>query len=575
MRRPLPLLLLLSVPLSLLALISGCQRGEVAAGSVTAGSVTVVPVATLAATSTPPAVDEPVLTSTGTPTGTLSPQDGGAPDGADSDAAVQAVSALLQRKVPTLPSRPLSGPTPNVGRRTNPRQDQGGTLPSPTPTPEADDNDADSTDDNAAPRRVGADDGPAGVVNASVVNVRGGPGTVYAIAGKVRSGQEVVITGRNEDGSWLQICCPVEGEEQTWISADFLNLESAREDSLDGVPVAQAPPAPEPVANAAAPAPGSGAGVGLPAPGGFPAPGANNPLTGQPLPGGRSGQRPIIVCINNDFAARPQLGTSQADVMYEYLMEGYGITRFSGVYYGQPASQIGPVRSARLINYYMGALYDAGLVCSGASDKVRYALKHQAPFPYLDIDLDDPSNARYSDSVGSDYRTRLRTSTDRLRKWLADWGVEKPASIRGFTFGGVPDGGAPATSVNIPYPNGQAAYRYDGGSGRYLRSMSGGSHVDGNTGAQLALDNVIVQFVPHQATDIVEDSLGSTSIRLDLFGSGRAIVFRDGQAFDGTWRSESRGDTPRFYDASGAEVPLKPGRSFISVVPVDYGVTFQ
>jgi hypothetical protein len=105
--------------------------------------------------------------------------------------------------------------------------------------------------------------------------------------------------------------------------------------------------------------------------------------------------------------------------------------------------------------------------------------------------------------------------------------------------------------------------------------MSGGAHVDGNTGSQLALENVIVQFVPHQATDIVEDSLGSTSIRLDLFGSGRAIVFRDGKAFDGTWRSESRGDTPRFYDSAGAEIPLKPGHTWISVVPGDYGFSYQ
>ncbi len=38
---------------------------------------------------------------------------------------------------------------------------------------------------------------------------------------------------------------------------------------------------------------------------------------------------------------------------------------------------------------------------------MRYALKHQAPFPYMDVDLDDASNTRYSVSVGSDYR-RLR-----------------------------------------------------------------------------------------------------------------------------------------------------------------------
>ena len=93
--------------------------------------------------------------------------------------------------------------------------------------------------------------------------------------------------------------------------------------------------------------------------------------------------------------------------------------------------------------------------------------------------------------------------------------------------------------------------------------------------SQIGVENVIVQFVPHEATNIVEDSLGSTSIRLNLFGSGQAIVFRDGQAFVGTWRSDSRGDTPHFVDASGAEIPLKPGKTWISVVPLTYTIAYQ
>ncbi|MEZ4558385.1 MAG: DUF3048 C-terminal domain-containing protein [Caldilineaceae bacterium] len=275
---------------------------------------------------------------------------------------------------------------------------------------------------------------------------------------------------------------------------------------------------------------------------------------------------------------RPQFGISQADVMYEYLMEGFGITRFSGVFYGDTVAQIGPVRSARLVNYYLGALYNAGLLCSGASDPVRYTLKHEAPFPYLDIDLDDPSNARYSASVGSDYRTRLRTSTDGYVRWLGDWGVQQPAAVRGFTFGATPAGGAPATSIQIPYPaatGSNVGYTYAPESGRYLRTLGGAPHLDGNSGAQVGVENVIVQVVPHQVTDIVEDSLGSLSIRLNLFGSGRAIVLRDGQAFEGTWQSNSRGDTPRFFDAGGNEIPLKPGRTWISIVPPDYPITFQ
>ncbi len=439
-------------------------------------------------------------------------------------------------------------------------------LPSPTPESAA----AGTPTPDAAIVKAYA------VVNADLVNVRTGPATLYGVAGQLQKSSELELTARNEDGTWLQVCCPFEEEEQNWVAAELVDVQMPFGTDIDSLAVANAPPLPEPVvASAAASAASTSAGEGLPGSGNFSAAGGTNPLTGRPLPGDRSGQRPIIVCINNDYAARPQMGTSQADVVYEYLMEGYGITRFSAIYYGGDAAQIGPVRSARLINYYMGALYDAGLACSGASDGVRYLLKHQAPFPYMDVDLDDASNTRYSTSIGNDYRTRLRTSTAKLRQWLADWGVQKPAAIRGFTFGDAPGEGESGMSLSIPYPNGQASFQYDAGSGRYLRSMSGAVHTDGNSGSQLAVENVILQVVPHQATDIVEDSLGSTSIRLNLFGSGDVIVFRDGRAYPGVWHSDSRGDTPRFYDGNGVEIGLKPGHTWISVVPPGYGYTVQ
>lgn len=495
--------------------------------------------------------------------------------------------AAATNPIPPLPGRATATPVPTL--------DLFAILPTVTPTPRADGltvaagvmgrlaaaQPATTGEENPDASGVPTNETRVTVTGA-VVNLRGGPGTNYPNVGQARQSDSFVAVGRNEAGSWLRVCCPVGETTETWISADFVRADVAT--SLTTLlPVVEAPPPPavaappargaqSATALAAAPAPG------MPGPGGFGPPGDTNPLTGLPLPGGRNSQRPVIVCINNDFAARPQLGMSQADVVYEYLMEGYGITRFSAIYYGSDAGQVGPVRSARLINYYMGALYDAGLVCSGASDGVRYSLKHEAPFPYMDIDLDDASNTRYSVSVGSDYRTRLRTSTDKTRRWLADWGVDKAPSLRSFTFGSPVGGGLPATSITIPYPRGtgsQVSYVYDGGSGRYLRSMGGAAHVDGNTGAQLALDNVIVQVVAHEATNIVEDSLGSTSIRLNLFGSGAAIVFRDGQAYPGTWRSESRGDLPRFYDANGAEISLKPGRTWISVVPPTYTIGYQ
>lgn len=427
---------------------------------------------------------------------------------------------------------------------------------------------------------------PEAVVSANVLNLRAGPGTNYPVVGQVLAQQRFAISGRNQAADWLRVCCPAGEDAESWISAEYAESSAPVTD----LPVAPAPPTPvpsptpvppplpaapaqaNPAAELARPAPG------LPGPGGFGPPGGTNPLTGLPLPPGRNGQRPVVVCINNDIAARPQFGLSQADVMVEYVMEGFSITRFSGVFYGSDSAQIGPVRSARLINYYMGALYDAGLFCSGASDGVRFELKHNAPFPYLDVDLDDPANNRYSVSVGSDYRTRLRTSSAGMRRWLAEWGVERAPSLRGFTFGGLASGGAPAGAISIPYPSvtaSQVAYRFDPGSGRYLRFLGGAAHADGNSGQQIAVENVIVQYVPHQPTEIVEDSLGSKSIRLNLFGTGKAILFRDGLAFEGTWRSDSRGDLPRFFGPDGGEVPLKPGRTWISVVPLSYTIGYQ
>ena len=259
-------------------------------------------------------------------------------------------------------------------------------------------------------------------------------------------------------------------------------------------------------------------------------------------------------------------------------MEGYGITRFTGVFYGEAVSQIGPVRSARLINLYLGALYNAPVMCSGASDQVRFILKNEAPFAYLDIDLDDPSNNNYSDSVGRDYRTRLRTNTAAQRQWLQDWEVEEPANIRGFSFGDAVAKGQPASNINIPYPSATGSnvdYVYDESNGKYQRYMGVGPHLDGNTNEQVAVANVVVQFVAHEDTDIVEDSLGSTSIRLNLFGSGTVIIFRDGLAYPGTWQSTKQGETPRFYTLDGAEILLKAGKTWVSVVPTSYDIAYQ
>ena len=86
-----------------------------------------------------------------------------------------------------------------------------------------------------------------------------------------------------------------------------------------------ATPSPEPTPTpAATPTP-----TPTPAPEPTPYNGPVNPLTGLPIEEKWVNARPIAVMLNNVKEAQPQLGQSQADIIYEVLVEG-GITRMLG-----------------------------------------------------------------------------------------------------------------------------------------------------------------------------------------------------------------------------------------------------
>src|SRR5579862_5676604 len=75
------------------------------------------------------------------------------------------------------------------------------------------------------------------------------------------------------------------------------------------------------------------------------------PLTGRTPPGGGEvPKRPALAFkVDNYPDARPQSGLDKADIVFEEPVEGL-ITRFVAVFQCQPATLIGPVRSARAVD---------------------------------------------------------------------------------------------------------------------------------------------------------------------------------------------------------------------------------
>lgn len=95
------------------------------------------------------------------------------------------------------------------------------------------------------------------------MNVRGGPGTNYPVIGSGSSGDTTKITGRNQDGSWVQVEYPSD-DGRGWLYAPLVDVSGdvstmpvaqASMDPLPPPPEIAAPSEPPPAEQAAAPAP--------------------------------------------------------------------------------------------------------------------------------------------------------------------------------------------------------------------------------------------------------------------------------------------------------------------------------
>lgn len=303
-----------------------------------------------------------------------------------------------------------------------------------------------------------------------------------------------------------------------------------------------------------------------------PTPANIDPLSGEPVSDTSLIHRRVLaVRVGNDPEIRPQEGLGAAEIVYEEVMDGWWVTRFTALYLVPDVERIRPIRSARLSSLAIAPQYQAALVHSGASDEIRWRLSQATGF----VNLDEYYNsAPYALASGYDWRGRLYTTTAGLRAYLEEKGLENDTVIPGYLFSTQAPRGATATDVTIPYPTAATVeWRYDAAAGHYLRTVAGEPHLDGLTGEQLTADNIIVLYAEHRATDIVEDVQGATAIDIVLSGEGRAQVIRDGVAVEATWRQDEPGTLIRYYNAAGDEIALRQGHTWIELVPLDYEVT--
>lgn len=276
--------------------------------------------------------------------------------------------------------------------------------------------------------------------------------------------------------------------------------------------------------------------------------------------------RPIAVQIDNSPAARWQTGLVDADLVYETPTEAQ-LTRFTAFFQTKAPAVVGPVRSARLINLQVIPEHDAILAYSGASIGTNKRL-HQSGIPLMAVDANGNAAAAgwRDDSRYAPYN--LYTSIAKLRQLSSKFGWARPTTAASLQFGSVAVPGVKSSGVSIPYSTGTAEFRYNPGTHTYDRFEAGAPHVDAVTGKQISPRNVVVLFTTFTQTGIVEDTLGELSLDVQLQGSGKAWVFRDGKRYTVQWHRQGPKNVLSFTDeATGKPVPLAQGQTWICLVP--------
>jgi DUF3048 family protein len=269
-------------------------------------------------------------------------------------------------------------------------------------------------------------------------------------------------------------------------------------------------------------------------------------------------RRPIVVRVPNDPSARPQSGLAQADVVFEMLVEG-GLTRYAVVFHSQEADKVGPIRSARLSDLQLMPMLRGILVHVGAQTQTLQRIRDAAKKgDFVDVDQFEHGDAfdRVSDRAAPQ---NVFTSTKRIRDAAGDSAkVDVPA----LTFGGNTAAGKEAGTLTVPYA-GDTRVTYEVAGDGFKRTQGG--HATDVTPVNVVVIKTDITEVP----GYVEDELGSLSLDIRSTGDGPVVVLSGGKRYDGTW-SRSGTDQFRFRDGSGAEIRLRPGLTWIHVVPMSF-----
>lgn len=292
-----------------------------------------------------------------------------------------------------------------------------------------------------------------------------------------------------------------------------------------------------------------------------------------------SDNHPLAVIIENHVDARNQSGYNSADIVFEGLAEG-GITRTLAIFWSNKVDSIGPIRSAR--QYYIEWMmpYDPYFMYIGYAegDPNKYDRRVDAAtslYEYNVLGLSvggsfwrvtekrSPHNAYSSTATLYSIGEKLGYDDEKLDKIEPlKFKNDSPLEERGS-----------ATTATLMFferlNNGglyDVTWKYDRDTNRYLRFNGTTPYLDQNTGEQVYAKNVVIM-----RNELISTYDFKAHIIITTIGEGDAILLRDGQVINCTWKKKDLYSVIKLYDSEGEEIELNRGIIWYESVPIDQG----
>lgn len=277
--------------------------------------------------------------------------------------------------------------------------------------------------------------------------------------------------------------------------------------------------------------------------------------------------RPFAVMIDNHKSAMPQANLSEAELVYEIIVE-YGETRLMAIYKGDNLDKIGPIRSARHYFVDYALENDAIYVHFGESPQADAAIdKYFVP----DINGINESekyfrrtNNRYAPhNVVTDTKSLLDISNKKGYRTTSD-----EDSVLNYVVDEVNlENGQSAIDITIPYSiYNTVKYKYDSENKNYIRYSRDKQQVDWDTKEPVTVKNIIIAKVKNKT---LNDGSEKDRQTIDNIGILEGYYITNGKAIPITCEKESVTSKTVYKDLDGNEIKVNDGNTFIQMCPSD------